>query len=401
MAFYIGNLTNVIACQAYKISLLEYSAWMMLPCFAAIVTCFVMLRINFRHEKYVPKTLKTPDVDPRSCLVDPTGAIFGALVLACALICLIGTSYTDVSVWMITSPFALLKLARDIWYDSRGNFKGPQASSLFPGENRIVLEKPGAGGDASRIEQGLPEDDVRRRSVARPVSTGGTGQEQNETTSSAMASIRSSAHTIQEDSVSVVDEERSISTPPASVAVPQSSSKKRTSAFERKFPLLHAIAKRMPWAILPFAFSMFIMVEGLSDSGWIAIFATWATKLAPNYIAATYAIGFLSVALCNLFNNLPMTILVARVLQHPNFANSAVATPEVVKGCVFALVVGSNLGACTTLIGSMAGLMWDSVLRNMNSGVGFWTFFKWNMCVMPVVIFVTLSIVVAELAVMY
>ncbi|KAF9949486.1 hypothetical protein BGZ70_001761 [Mortierella alpina] len=183
--------------------------------------------------------------------------------------------------------------------------------------------------------------------------------------------------------------------------MPQSPSKKRISAFERKLPLMHAIANRMPWAIPPFAFSMFIMVEGLSNSGWIAIFATWATKLAPNYIAATYAIGFVAVLLCNIFNNLPMTILVARVLQHPNFANSPVATPEVVKGCLFALVVGSNLGACTTLVGSMAGLVWDSLLRNKNSRVGYWNFFKWNMRVMPVVIFVALSIVVAELTVMY
>ncbi|CAO3568839.1 unnamed protein product [Mortierella alpina] len=400
MAFYIGNLTNVIACQAYKISFLEYSAWMVLPCFASIVTCYIMLRINFRHVKYIPKTLKIPDADPRSCLVDPTGAIFGSFVLACALICLIGTSYTDVSVWMITSPFALLKLARDIWYDSRGNFKG--SSSLVPRENRIVLEKPDAGGDASRVEQGLPEDDVWGRSVAQPVSIVGEEHEQNKTTISAMASIKYSSDPIHEEFISAaVDEECNISTPSASVAVPQSPSKKRISAFERKLPLMHAIAKRMPWFVPPFAFSMFIMVEGLSNSGWIAIFATWATKLAPNYIAATYAVGFVAVLLCNIFNNLPMTILVTRVLQHPNFANSPVATPEVVKGCLFALVVGSNLGACTTLIGSMAGLVWDSLLRNKNSRVGYWNFFKWNMRVMPVVIFVALSIVVSELTVMY
>ena len=298
MAFYIGNLTNVIACQAYKISFLEYSAWMILPCFASIVTCYIMLRINFRHVKYIPKTLKRPDIDPRSCLLDPAGAVFGSFVLACALICLIGTSYTDVSVWMITSPFALLKLVRDIWYDSRGNFKG--SSSLVPRENRVVLEKPHAGGDASRVEQGLPEDDVSGRSVAHPVSIVGEEHEQYETTISAMAPIRSSSGSIHEEFISAaIDEECNISTPSASVVAPQSPSKKRISAFKRKLPLMHAIANRMPWAILPFAFSMFIIVEGMSNSGWIAIFATWATKLAPNYIAATFAIGFASVLLCS------------------------------------------------------------------------------------------------------
>src|SRR5690554_5443851 len=118
MALYIGNLTNVVACQAYKVSFLEYSAWMLLPCFAAIAACYLMLRINFRDEKYIPKVLKSPDVDPRSCLVDPVGAIFGLAVLASSLICLIGTSFAHVSVWIVTGPFALLAFMRDIWYDS-------------------------------------------------------------------------------------------------------------------------------------------------------------------------------------------------------------------------------------------------------------------------------------------
>ncbi|KAF9109640.1 hypothetical protein BGX27_007388, partial [Mortierella sp. AM989] len=378
MALYIGNLTNVVACQAYKISFLEYSAWMLLPCFASIAACYVMLRINFRHEKYIPKVLKSPDIDPRSCLVDPIGAVFGLSVLACSLACLIGTSFAHVSVWIVTGPFALLTLARDIWYDSQGKFKGPQAASLVPQENQIKVNNPGSSGSVNSMEQGLPDTAVTIH------------EKQNGDNSPSLASSVSSSSKIQDGNV--------IEIPTTTVTTTSPSSFKRFSiTFERKFPLLHAIAIRMPWAILPFTFCMFIMVEGLSDLGWIAIFANWATKLVPNYIAATYAIGFVSVLLCNIFNNVPMTILVARILQHPNFVNSPVATPEVVKGCLFTLIVGSNLGACTTLISSLAGLMWDSVLRNKNSEVGFWNFFKWNMGVMPVVIFVALSVVVIEL----
>ncbi|KAG0312247.1 hypothetical protein BGZ99_009641 [Dissophora globulifera] len=409
MALYIGNLTNVVACQAYKISFLEYSAWMLLPCFASIIACYVMLRINFRHEKYIPKVIKNPDVDPRSCLVDPIGAIFGLSVLACSLICLIGTSFAHVSVWIVTGPFALLTLSRDIWYDSQGKFKGPQAASPVSRGDRVVDENPGAGGDASRVEQGLPTVSVPEKSIVRPISIG-EGPELATIVPSSQVSIGSSSDSEKEEhACAVMDEKHGIpaplpataSTPSASSAAPQRQPQKSVGLFERKFPLLHAIAIRMPWAILPFTFSMFIMVEGLSDSGWIAIFANWATKLVPNYIAATYAIGFISVLLCNIFNNVPMTILVARILQHPNFVSSPMATPEVVKGCLFALIVGSNLGACTTLISSLAGLMWDSVLRNKNRGVGFWNFFRWNMGVMPVVIFVALSVVVVELTVIY
>ncbi|KAF9912966.1 hypothetical protein EC991_007580 [Linnemannia zychae] len=399
MALYIGNLTNVVACQAYKISFLEYSAWMLLPCFAAIATCYIMLRINFRHEKYIPKIVKTPNVDPRSCLVDPVGAIFGLSVLACSLICLIGTSFAHVSVWIVTGPFALLTLVRDIWYDSRGNFKPAQVAVTTLSDGQEVEENHeshggASGNEESRMEKGLPESAVPESSIAIPVSVlprtsvNGNLRDGKESVETVIIST-----TLDANTTAPADEGTSTHH--------QGWSKKLGHKFEQKWPLLHAIAIRMPWAILPFTFSMFIMVEGLSHSGWIGIFAKWATKLVPNYIAATYAIGFISVLLCNIFNNVPMTILVARILQHPNFVNSPLATPEVIKGCLFALIVGSNLGACTTLISSLAGLMWDSVLRSKGSGVGFWSFFRWNMGVMPMVILVTLTVVVIELAVMF
>ncbi|KAF9955027.1 hypothetical protein BGZ70_010382 [Mortierella alpina] len=429
MALYIGNLTNVVVCQAYKISFLEYSAWMLLPCFAAIATCYVMLRISFRKEKYIPKHVRTPDVDPRSCLVDPFGAIFGLSILACSLICLIGTSFAHVSVWIVTGPFAILTLARDIWYDWQGKYKGPQAASLV--EREEILEN-GASDREYKMELGLPEVAIPEQSIVRPVHIFGDDEAatEREVLGSSQSSTMSTQHSFNEEKerykfdghamegkknqsdipVTCATAESDIHTSHTHTAAvtsnnnivsPRQEPSKRMGAFERRFPLLHAIAIRMPWSILPFTFSMFIMVEGLSDSGWIAVFATWATKVVPNYIAATYAIGFISVLLCNIFNNVPMTILVARILQHPNFANSPLATPEVVKGCLFALIVASNLGACTTLISSLAGLMWDSVLRSKNSGVGFWNFFKWNMGVMPMVIFVALSVVVVEVAVMF
>lgn len=426
MALYIGNITNVVACQAYKVSFLEYSAWMLIPCFASIAACYIMLRIVFRHEEYIPKFVRIPDVDPQSCLVDLKGAIFGLAVLTCSLACLIGTSFAHVSVWIVTGPFALLTLFRDIWYDYNGNFKGPQAASLispFPASEDDTRAEISLGSD-NLAEQGFASA-VPEKSIVQPVAILDSAASIQDDGASTLDSRRSSqsitssiveksdlSHSPQPDAAATeqLDAGINIATPkdathtqeqePQEARLPPSEARKK-GRFEHRFPLLHAIAIRMPWAILPFTFSMFIMVEGLSESGWISIFATWFTYLVPNYVAAVYAIGFVSVLLCNIFNNVPMTILVARILQHPNFADSSLATPEVVKGCLFALIVGSNLGACTTLISSLAGLMWDSVLKNKNASIGFWGFFKWNMGVMPVVILVALSVVVAEVAIVF
>ncbi|KAK3830093.1 MAG: arsenical pump membrane protein-domain-containing protein [Linnemannia elongata] len=360
MALYIGNLTNVVVCQAYKISFVEYSAWMLLPCIASIAACYLMLRFNFRHERYIPKLIKIPMVDPRTCLKDPAGALFGLAVLGCSLVCLIGTSFAHVSVWMVTGPFAMIAFGRDVWYD---------------------IAVPG-------------------QSIVLPVQIHSPMLEADQLKAGAVAPGKGAMTTADEVTIPFPIEVGSV----WSMALSTRAAKNTLlGRFQRQFPLIHGIGIRMPWSILPFTLSMFIMVEGLSHSGWIAIFATWATRLVPNYIAATYAIGFVSVLLCNLFNNVPMTILVARILQHPNFANSplTIDQPAVVRGCVLALVVGSNLGACTTLISSLAGLMWDAVLRSKNSNVGFWNFFRWNMGVMPFVIFVALSVVVIELTVIY
>ncbi|KAF9389671.1 hypothetical protein CPB97_010855 [Podila verticillata] len=423
MALYIGNITNVIACQAYKVSFLEYSAWMLIPCFASVAACYLMLRISFRHEKYIPKSVRIPDVDPRSCLVDPKGAIFGLAVLVCSLACLIGTSFAHVSVWIVTGPFALLTLVRDTWYDYNGNFKGPQAAASLVGlsytsEDTDTRAETSFGSD-NLAEQGFASA-VPEKSIVQPVVILDTAASIQDDGASTLDSERSNrsvtgsileksdpphSHQLDAPAQEHPDAENSnITSPKDSMPISEQQPHQkvvRMGRFERRFPLLHAIAIRMPWAILPFTFSMFVMVEGLSESGWIGIFSNWFTYLVPNYVAAVYAVGFVSVLLCNVFNNVPMTILVARILQHPNFAGSTLATPEVVKGCLFALIVGSNLGACTTLISSLAGLMWDSVLKNKNSSVGFWGFFKWNMGVMPVVIFVALSVVVAEVAIMY
>ncbi|KAG0238772.1 hypothetical protein BGW42_002638 [Actinomortierella wolfii] len=465
MALYIGNPTNVVASQAYKISFLQYSAWMLLPCLTCVVTCYIMLRIVFRDPKYVPLKITPPEIDPRTCLIDPKGAIYGLCILASSLICLIGTSFAHVSVWIVTGPFALLALCRDIWYDSRRRLSDTRSSTetvqnnhSHPQQQREVdLEKNegamlGCDGDVSSITEGKAKMPELPEIMAEPPpslatvtdlsyiltptledpeksfeSLSGTSSQCSEEGSSSIASS-------QEKGTFTGSEIRDPDNPTATVlaqqnmgidtlvkqeSCPQSHQEHATIAidhlpaspkswFESRWPLLHSIFIRMPWPILPFTFGMFILVEGLSHTGWIGLFATWLSYLVPNYIAAVYAVGFLSVVLCNLFNNIPMTILVARVMQHPNFLHGIaghVATPNdqeaLIRGCVFALIVGSNLGACSTFVASLAGLMWDTVLRNKGGNLGFWTFAKWNVAIMPLVILAGLSVLVAEIAVMY
>jgi Na+/H+ antiporter NhaD/arsenite permease-like protein len=51
-----------------------------------------------------------------------------------------------------------------------------------------------------------------------------------------------------------------------------------------------------------------------------------------------------------------MTILFTQIIQHPNFTQH-VDSEATMQGFLLGLIVGSNLGACLTLVGSLAGIM--------------------------------------------
>jgi Na+/H+ antiporter NhaD/arsenite permease-like protein len=67
------------------------------------------------------------------------------------------------------------------------------------------------------------------------------------------------------------------------------------------FPTVTVVMSILPYGLLPFAFSMFILVQGLATKGWIPVFAHgwdhWVNKTGT--MGAIGGMGFLSVVLCN------------------------------------------------------------------------------------------------------
>jgi hypothetical protein len=67
------------------------------------------------------------------------------------------------------------------------------------------------------------------------------------------------------------------------------------------FPTVTAVIAHLPFALIPFAFSMFVLVQALVTKGWVPVFAygwdRWAKK--TGIIGAISGMGFLSVILCN------------------------------------------------------------------------------------------------------
>lgn len=70
---------------------------------------------------------------------------------------------------------------------------------------------------------------------------------------------------------------------------------------QETFPTVTAVLSHLPYALIPFSFCMFILVQGLVTRGWVPVFAYgwdhWVTRTGT--VGAVGGMGFLSVILCN------------------------------------------------------------------------------------------------------
>lgn len=70
---------------------------------------------------------------------------------------------------------------------------------------------------------------------------------------------------------------------------------------QETFPTATAVVSHMPFALVPFSFAMFVLVQALVTKGWVPVFAHgwdhWVDKTGT--VGAIGGMGFLSVILCN------------------------------------------------------------------------------------------------------
>jgi Na+/H+ antiporter NhaD/arsenite permease-like protein len=70
---------------------------------------------------------------------------------------------------------------------------------------------------------------------------------------------------------------------------------------QETFPTVTVVVSHMPFPLVPFALSMFVLVQALVTKGWVPVFAYgwdhWVTRTGT--VGAIGGMGFLSVILCN------------------------------------------------------------------------------------------------------
>ncbi|MBR5120628.1 MAG: hypothetical protein IKV02_06485 [Clostridia bacterium] len=125
---------------------------------------------------------------------------------------------------------------------------------------------------------------------------------------------------------------------------------------------VHTVAslRRAPWELIPFILSMFVIVESLHTNGVTDYLFGFLNTSAP-----VWSYGITSFVAANLINNIPMSVLY-----------SAILSGGAGEAAIYATVVGSNLGACLSPIGALAGIMWSSILKKHDLKFGYLDFLK-------------------------
>lgn len=136
------------------------------------------------------------------------------------------------------------------------------------------------------------------------------------------------------------------------------------------FPVL----KDISWGVLPLVAGLFILVEGVEQTGILRVMAQMLHEAATSSPRATPLGAGAVVALAsNLLNNLPTGLVAATVSQ------SADVPVQVTSG----LLIGVDLGPNLSVTGSLATILWLIALRREGEVVTAWQFLKLGMVIMP------------------
>ena len=136
---------------------------------------------------------------------------------------------------------------------------------------------------------------------------------------------------------------------------------------------------RLPFELIPFVLSMFIIIITLDYEN---IINKAASLLGDSNTIFVYGIS--SYLASNVINNIPMSMLFSNLISFLDESKVISAT--------YASIVGSNIGAFLTPIGALAGIMFTTLTDKYGTKLNFKTFIKYGILISIPVLFTTLFV---------
>jgi Na+/H+ antiporter NhaD/arsenite permease-like protein len=415
MVLFVGNPTNVVICEGFQVNNAAFTAYTILPFIACSIACYAALAFQFRNPKHLPSTFTVKaKLNPREALRDPVGAIFGGILLLTCLTLVIVLSFFHIDVWKIVLPFAVTKFIFDLSWDhyrfNHGLLDNQKPITELPQEDRVHTQLKRALPIPNDIENVLvlstPAPQVivvglRQDSMSSTTESSNDSLKDQLADGKAVVGLRQDtmSSTTESTNDSLKDQLADGKAEPRLFSTQRDKFDSIHTSLAVHFPTFFTALPRLPFALIPFAFSQFILIEGLARQGWIDLFATWLIKATNRQIIPTvWVIGILGVILCNVAGtNIGATILLTKVVHAaPDFPVGST------RAAAIALAVASNIGAVSfTFSASLAGLLWKSILGQKEIKVKQSTFAFWNCLPLLAMTGMGLAIVTAEMQFLY
>ncbi|MGC0144144.1 arsenic transporter [Pseudactinotalea sp. Z1732] len=336
LPFVVSNLVNIVIADYFGIGFARYALVMVPVALVSVAASLGMLRLFFRKDipgRYDPSALRRP----AEAVGDPTTFRAGVVVLVIVLIGYFAADAVGMPVAAVAGPGALV-LALIAARRPRALFRRVGARARPSGQDEDLAALPAT--DAH-----VPDAGDERQEGAAPAVTdlarfgqGGAGLSRTAPLTSAEPAIA-----------------------------------------------VWSVVRGAPWQIVLFSLGMYLVVYGLRNQGLTDHLGELLAAIAQHGdLATATGTGFLVAGMSSVMNNMPTTLIAALGIE------SAGATGLTEQMMVYAAVIGADLGPKITPIGSLATLLWLSVLDRKGMHIGWGTYFKIGIVLTIPVLAVTL-----------
>jgi len=345
-----SNPTNLVLAGAFQVRFIDYTVNMIVPVVITVIVLFpCLLYVIFRQEKLIPRTItlhelpeeiraeqpKNPCIpyargaaeeeenlhadDEKGKLIelaeimhpylDKKSAIFGSAVIAATLIIVLvlnAVKPTDgeLPVFWVTLPAAVVMFIWDVtvgWLRRAETreiaHSGRRELEQARAERAAVVGLPSRPTSGSKTDAGSGvEDAISVEKTPAPSGQGGLRATDVKTGEPMPASSEALGGNEKDSDV----ENRPGTSTGEKTTLASLVSRGWTWSRET-FPTATAVLALLPLALVPFAFTMFILVQALVTKGWVPVFAYgwdhWVNRTGT--VGAIGGMGFVSVVLCN------------------------------------------------------------------------------------------------------
>jgi arsenical pump membrane protein len=145
------------------------------------------------------------------------------------------------------------------------------------------------------------------------------------------------------------------------------------------------VFSKTPWHILLFAFSIYVIVTGLQNAGLTSFLIHFLQPfLESGHGHAVAAVGLALTVMSNLVNNLPSVMIGTLALTEMGLDG------QTLQLAYLANIIGSDIGALLTPMGTLASLIWMFLLGKNKIAFTWRQYMRTTIVVIPIALLVSL-----------